>query len=129
MKFGYTIIYVDDVRASLNFFEHAFGLRIRLYHESGYGELETGNTTLAFASHTLGASNLPGGYIATDSSSQPLGIEIALITDSVTQAHQQAIAAGGTSIHEPVDKPWGQTVSYIRCPDGTLVELCSPVST
>ena len=128
MKFGYTIIYVDDVRSSLNFFEQAFGLKIRFYHESGYGELETGNTTLAFASHTLGASNLPNGYVAVESSAKPLGIEIALITDSVTQAHQQAVTAGGTSIQEPVDKPWGQTVSYIRCPDGTLVELCSPIS-
>jgi hypothetical protein len=24
-------------------------------------------------------------------------------------------------------KPWGQVVSYVRCPDGTLVEICSPV--
>lgn len=128
MKFGYTIIYVDDVRASLNFFEQAFGLKIRLYHDSGYGELETGNTTLAFASHALGANNLPEGYIATNESVKPLGIEIALITDSVPHAHQQAVMAGGISLQDPVDKPWGQTVSYIRCPDGTLVELCSPVS-
>jgi hypothetical protein len=28
----------------------------------------------------------------------------------------------------PVSKPWGQTVSYVRCPDGALVELCSPIS-
>jgi len=128
MQFGYTIIYVEDVRASLNFFEQAFGLRIRFYHESGYGELETGNTTLAFASHTLGANNLPGGYTAVDASSKPLGIEITLVTDSVAQAHQQAIVAGGISIQEPIDKPWGQTVSYVRCPDGTLVELCTPMS-
>ncbi|RUR08456.1 VOC family protein [Legionella sp. km772] len=128
MKFGYTIIYVDDVRASLNFFEQAFGLKIRFYHDSGYGELETGNTTLAFASHALGANNLPEGYIATNESVKPLGIEIVLITDSVPHAHQQAVMAGGISLQDPVDKPWGQTVSYIRCPDGTLVELCSPVS-
>lgn len=128
MKFGYTIIYVTDVRASLNFFEHAFGLKIRFYHDSGYGELETGNTTLAFASHALGANNLPEGYVASDSSTKPLGIEIALVTESVAHAHQQAVVAGGVSLQEPVDKPWGQTVSYIRCPDGTLVELCSPIS-
>jgi lactoylglutathione lyase len=24
--------------------------------------------------------------------------------------------------------PWGQTVSYVRCPDGTLVELCTPMA-
>jgi lactoylglutathione lyase len=51
MKFGYTIIYVPDVTASLVFFEKAFGFTRRFLHESGdYGELETGATTLAFAS-------------------------------------------------------------------------------
>lgn len=128
MKFGYTIIYVKDVNASLTFFENAFGLKIRFTHESGYGELDTGETTLAFATHELCSSNLPAGYVAADTSSQLLGVEIALVTDSVNHAHQRAITAGGISISEPTVKPWGQTVSYIRCRDGTLVELCSPVS-
>ena len=43
MQFGYTIIYVPDVAASLAFFTRAFGLARRFLHESGtYGELETG---------------------------------------------------------------------------------------
>lgn len=127
MKFGYTIIYVADVKSSLSFFEKAFGLKTRFIHESGYGELETGETTLAFASHDLGSSNLTSGYIAGDKSIKPLGVEIALITDSVAETHAHAVAIGATSLLEPKEKPWGQTVSYIRCPDGTLVELCSPL--
>lgn len=35
MKFGYTIIYVPDVAASLSFFEIALGLSRQLLHESG----------------------------------------------------------------------------------------------
>lgn len=128
MKFGYTIIYVSDVQSSLSFFEKAFGLRIRFVHESGYGELETGETTLAFASHDLGRGNLPNGYIAADSSKLPLGIEIALVTDTVTESHERAVQAGAVSVKEPTVKPWGQTVSYVQCPDGTLVELCSPIT-
>jgi len=27
----------------------------------------------------------------------------------------------------PLSKPWGQVVSYLRCPDGVLVELCTRV--
>lgn len=127
MKFGYTIIYVSDVNASLSFFEKAFGFKTRFIHESGYGELETGETTLAFASHELGASNLSDGYIAPDTSIKPLGIEIGIITDLVVQTHAHAVALGAKSLQEPMEKPWGQTVSYIRCPDGTLVELCSPL--
>ena len=128
MKFGYTIIYVTNVQASLVFFEKAFGLKTRFLHESGYGELETGETTLAFASHELGASNLPTGYLAVDASTKPLGIEIALVTDSVVQAHEYAVKAGALSIKEPMTKPWGQTVSYLQSPEGILVELCSPLT-
>ncbi len=128
MKFGYTIIYVPDASASLAFFQKAFGIKIRFEHEFGYGELETGETTLAFANHELGENNLPSGYVAASASALPLGMEIALVTDSVAQAHEYAVAAGAVPIKEPIVKSWGQTVSYVRCPDGTLVELCSPVT-
>lgn len=128
MKLGYTIIYVPHVAESLTFFEGAFGLPRRFLHESGdYGELETGETTLAFASHELGNTNFPAGFVAASESSKPLGVEIALVTPSVEQAHAKALAAGATELKEPEVKPWGQVVSYVRCPDGTLVEICSPV--
>lgn len=127
MKFGYTIVYVPDVLASVEFFEKAFGLKRRFVHESGYGEMDTGGTALAFATHDLVASNLPGGYVKANTSREPLGMEIALVTDDVAAAHAKAIAEGAVSIKEPVMKPWGQTVSYVRCPDGILVEICSPV--
>ena len=126
MKFGYTIIYTDDVAESISFFERAFGLRRRFVHESGYGELETGETTLSFASHELGKSNLPDGYIRVDEA-KPVGVEIALVTEDVQSAYARAVDAGAVSLKPPVSKPWGQIVAYVRCPDGTLVEICSPV--
>ncbi|NCC37058.1 MAG: VOC family protein [Chloroflexia bacterium] len=128
MKFGYTIIYVPNVGASLAFFERAFGLARRFLHESGdYGELETGATTLAFASHALGHMNLPNGFVAASESRTPLGVEVALVTPTVADAHTKALAAGATELKAPEAKPWGQVVSYVRCPDGTLVEICSPI--
>ena len=128
MKFGYTIIYVPDVQASLTFFESAFGLQRHFLHESGdYGELNTGETTLAFAAHDLGAMNLPDGYVAASSSKEPLGFEVAFVTPSVEEAHHKALVAGALPLKEPETKPWGQVVSYVRCPDGTIVELCTPV--
>jgi len=129
MKLGYLIIYVPNVADSLTFFENAFGLSRRFLHESGdYGELKTGETTLAFASHELGNTNFPAGFVAASESSKPLGVEIALVTPSVVEAHAKALAAGATELKEPETKPWGQVVSYVRCPDGSLVEICSPVS-
>lgn len=129
MKLGYTIVYVPDVSASLAFFENAFGLKRKFLHESGtYGELDTGATTLSFAAHELGDMNFPGGHVHADKSLQPLGFEIALVTEQVSAAHARALLAGATELAAPKPKPWGQTVSYVRCPDGVLVELCSPIS-
>ena len=128
MKLGYTIVYVPDVAASLEFFEKAFGLARKFLHESGtYGELNTGETTLSFASHELGDLNFPGGHVQADASAQPLGFEIALVTGDVALAHSKAVAAGAREWAAPVAKPWGQVVSYVRCPDGILVELCTPI--
>ena len=129
MKLAYTIVYVSDVAASLAFFEQAFGLSRRFLHESGgYGELETGATTLAFADHATARGNLGHDYVAADASLQPLGIEIGLVTPDVAAACRQAVQAGATLLAPPATKPWGQTVAYVRCPDGTLVELCTQVA-
>lgn len=128
MKLGYTILYVPDVAASLQFFERAFGLKRRFLHESGtYGELETGETTLSFAAHALGDSNFPGGHVHAHSSAMPLGMEIALVTTEVAEAHRQAVSCGARELSAPATKPWGQVVSYVRAPDGCLIEICSPM--
>lgn len=129
MKLGYAIVYVPEVAKSLDFFELAFGFSRRFLHESGdYGELATGETTLAFASLELGKSNFPAGFVAASESSKPLGFELALVTEAVVEAHAKALSAGAVELRAPESKPWGQTVSYVRCPDGTLVELCSPLA-
>ncbi|KNZ34003.1 MAG: glyoxalase [Methylibium sp. NZG] len=128
MKFAYTIVYVSDVAASLAFFERAFGLARRFLHEGGdYGELETGATTLSFASHATARGNLGRDYVAADRSDQPLGMEIGLVTDDVGASCDRAVQAGATLLTPPTVKPWGQTVAYVRCPDGTLVELCTAI--
>ncbi len=128
MKLGYTIAYVPDVAASLDFYERAFQIPRKFLLESGtYGELDTGDTVLAFAAHELGHANFPGGHVAASESHRPLGIEFGLVTSNVEAAHKSALQHGATELAAPSTKPWGQTVSYVRCPDGTLVELCTPI--
>jgi lactoylglutathione lyase len=123
MRFGYTILYVPDVAASLDFYERAFAQRRRLLHESGqYAELETGFTTLAFASHELAAANVPGLSPSAGSS-----FEVCFVTDDVRKAYATSLEAGADAVSEPQTKPWGQEVAYVRDPDGNLIELASPV--
>jgi lactoylglutathione lyase len=129
MKFGYCIFYVDSVEATLAFFEKAFQLSRRFLHDSGtYGELDTGETVLAFASHDMGDANLSGEYVRTSSDGMPFGMELAFVAEDVSAAYAQALACGASAVAEPKSKPWGQIVGYVRTPDGILIELCTPIS-
>src|SRR5215212_2276512 len=63
MRFGYTILYVEDVSRAIDFYERAFGLARRFVSDDAtYSEMETGDTTLSFASHALVGELIPGGY-------------------------------------------------------------------
>lgn len=58
MKLGYTILYVKDVKQTIDFYQRAFALKLKFIHESSqYAEMDTGETTLAFASETLAQSH------------------------------------------------------------------------
>jgi len=127
---GYVILYVNDVAASLAFYEKAFGLARRFFHEDNgkaYGELETGATRLAFASIALAREHLKQEIVAAAPGKSPLGVEIALTTPDVPALFKQAVKAAATAVNEPETKPWGQTVAYLRDNSGHLVELCTPL--
>jgi uncharacterized glyoxalase superfamily protein PhnB len=127
VRFGYTILYVADVAASLDFYERALGQRRRFLHESGqYAELDTGDTALALASHTLAAANLPGVRLTGADRAGPPAFEVCFVTAGVQAAFDRAIEGGAESVSPPQTKPWGQDVAYVRDPDGNLVELASP---
>jgi catechol 2,3-dioxygenase-like lactoylglutathione lyase family enzyme len=126
MQFRYAIVYVDDVPATIDFYERAFGLTRRFVHESGaYGELDTGATRLAFSSRALMESlgKAPGRA----DPAAPV-FEIALETDDVRGALDRAVAAGAALVQDVRAEPWGQTTSYVADGNGVLVEICSPVS-
>ena len=127
---GYVILYVEDVAAALAFYQEAFGLTQRFFNDDNgkaYGELETGATRLAFASLELANANLPHEVVAAAPDKPPLGVEIALVTPDVPALVARATRAGATIVAEPTQKPWGQTVAYLRDNHGFLVEICSPL--
>ena len=127
---GYVILYVNDVAASLAFYEKAFGLNRRFFNDTNgkaYGELETGSARLAFASIALAEDHLKQKVTAAAPDKAPLGVEIALTTPDVKALFVRAVSAGATAINEPETKPWGQTVAWLRDNSGHLVEICSPM--
>lgn len=125
MIFRYTILYVDDVAASLTFYERAFALDRGFLHESGdYGELSTGETKLAFSSTAL--MRRLGKDPARSDARAPV-FELAFETGDVPGALRRALSAGAVLVQDVRDEPWGQVTSYVSDPDGYLVEICSPV--
>lgn len=127
MKLGYVIAYVADVPATVDFWERAFGLTRKFIAPGDqYAELDTGGTTLSFAAEDLIRSQ-DLSFRPHDAAEPPAATEIGLITEDVPAAVARALAAGAVSVKEPAVKPWGQTVAYVRDPNGILVEICTPM--
>ena len=64
IKFQYTILYVEDVTKSIEFYENSFGFERKfITPENDDRELNTGETTIAFAFKPLAASNLKNGFV------------------------------------------------------------------
>jgi len=127
MQFGYTIVYVPDVESTMVFYKNAFSPEEHFLHESKqYGEPNTGNTKIAFASNSLAQSN-GVNFIENNTQNTAPGIEIAFIAEDVKQVYQHAISQGAITVKAPSTKPWGQEVAYLRDINGIIVELCSPM--
>ncbi|HLK93499.1 MAG TPA: VOC family protein [Polyangia bacterium] len=124
VAFRYATIYVADVGATLAFFEQAFELRAHFVHDSGrYAELDTGATKLAFAAHALAREVVGAPYAETKPERPPPGFEIGLSVDDLDAALARAQRAGAAVVKPPTRMPWGQTIAYLRDPDGVLLVL------
>jgi catechol 2,3-dioxygenase-like lactoylglutathione lyase family enzyme len=120
MRLGAVIVYVEDVGRTVEFWERAFGLERGPVQGDDYSELRAGSESLlAFVTRRLIEEQIPGHGRA------PQGFEVALVADDVQAAFDHAVAAGAEAVKAPHEQPWGQAVSYVRAPEGTLVEICS----
>jgi catechol 2,3-dioxygenase-like lactoylglutathione lyase family enzyme len=128
MKFGYTILYVDDVEATVAFYERAFGFKRGVLVPDEFGELDTGATKLSFAAKQHVAKLFPIPFQSAGPDRPPAPVEVAFVTDDVPTAFAKAVAAGAAALAQPSQKPWGQTVAYVRDINGFLVELCTPIA-
>jgi len=128
IQFRYTILYVKDVEKTMSFYETAFGLKRKFIAPGNvYGEMITGSTTLSFAEFEFAKTNLKNDVTAADLQKAPFAIEIGFTTGDVKKVYEESISAGATPVAHPEVKPHGQTVAYVRDPDGFLVEICTPM--
>lgn len=125
MDYGYTIIHVPNVPKAVEFYEKAFGLTKKMMHKNEhYAEMNTGTTTVAFASHEHKAMDIEGYDLLNR---QPHGYELVFITNNIQKAYERALTHGAIGLVKPVKKPWNQTIAYVRDLNGALVELATPI--
>jgi lactoylglutathione lyase len=130
MKYAYTILYVESITDTIEFYEKAFGfIRKFITPENDYGELISGETTIAFASIELGNSNFKQGFEHTSKNGKPFGVELAFTTENIEADFQKAIESGATEFEPLTEKPWGQKVGYVLDNNGFLIEICTPIKT
>ena len=120
-----TVLHVRSVQRALTFYYEVFGFRTRFVDELGvYGEAETGTTSLAFTEREFARQH--AGPTTEAAGDRPPPAEIAVGVDDVADAVERAVTAGAQLIRAPETKYWGQTVAYVRDPDGHLLQICTP---
>ncbi|KAH9701173.1 VOC domain-containing protein [Citrus sinensis] len=122
------VIYVTDVAKSVAFYAKAFDYTVRtLDHSHRWGELESGQTTIAFTRLHQHETDELTGSVQTPSSPQRQPIEVCFAYADVDAAYKRAVENGAVPVSEPEDKEWGQKVGYVRDINGIVVRMGSYV--
>ncbi|MCL7025960.1 hypothetical protein MKW94_015758 [Papaver nudicaule] len=126
--FAYTVVYVKDVAKSVSFYADAFGYSVRRLDESHrWGELESGQTTIAFTPKHQHETDDITGEVEDTQSQKREAVEVCFAYEDVDAAYKRAVEKGAVAVHEPEDKEWGQKVGYVRDIDGIVVRIGSHV--
>jgi lactoylglutathione lyase len=98
-----TVVYVQDVTASLAFYEGVFGLeRDHLDDDGSCGELKAG---IGFAANWHAQRHLDIPFRRNDPSGDPAGFGLEFAVDEVDATFERALRAGGRAVWQPQDKP------------------------
>ncbi len=128
MKLGYIILYVPDVPKIISFYEKAFGLKAGFLDPSKqYGEMSSGETTLAFINYDLAEENKVE-FRVQKLSEKPAGVELVFVSTNIEADFAKAIKHGATEYRPILKKSWGQEVGYLRDINGYLIEVCTPMA-
>jgi lactoylglutathione lyase len=122
MKFGYTIVFVEDVPKTVEFYQQAFGFQAAFVSPM-FAQMQTGETTLAFGANANERKELPIPFRPNTADTEPAGVQISFLTDDVEASFATAISAGAIPVVHPQKMSWGQTISRVRDCNGLLVSI------
>lgn len=113
----------DDVARLVDFYEHLTGITADRPNED-FAELRTDTANLAIGSTRTVGLIAPGAARAADNHS----VLVEFLTDDVDRVHRDLVALGAEVVMAPTTMPWGNRSLVVRDPDGTLVNVFSPVT-
>lgn len=142
LELGFVIIYVANVKKTVDFYEKALGLRKRFFVETadgGYAEFGTalggagrdaGSVRIIFSSGKEARKLFPEA-LTEDSQGTPGAVQLRFVHDSakdVDSVYRAALKGGAKSVSEPSVQPWGITLARFRDPDGMLVSVLTRIT-
>lgn len=123
MKRAFTNLLSDDVKQSAQFYESLLGLKrhfdsdwfVILVHDELNG-FEFGILQKTHEIVPAAIRNSPSGLIVT------------FVVDDCESVFAKATQSGADILQPPTDMPYGQRRLLLRDPDGTVVDISSPIT-
>ncbi|MET1073024.1 MAG: VOC family protein [Umezawaea sp.] len=116
-------VITDDVARLVAFYERVTGVRAD-WATDDFAEIRTTSGTLAIAGTRTVPLFGPGSARPADNRSAI----IEFLVDDVDRAHRDLTGFVDEFVTEPTTMPWGNRALLFRDPDGTLVNLFTPVT-
>ncbi|REH45910.1 putative enzyme related to lactoylglutathione lyase [Kutzneria buriramensis] len=113
----------DDVARLVDFYEHVTGLTAA-WATPDFAEIATPAFTLAIGGTRTVALFGPGAARPADNHS----LIVEFLVDDVDAEYKRLVDRSVDVVAEPTDMPWGNRSLLVRDPDGTLVNLFTPVT-
>lgn len=105
----FPILRTPDIEPLVQFYERAFGATVTYRFEDVYVALAVGGGSVAIGLEPQAAASER--------------VAIWFYVDDVDAAYQAVRDAGGASVEEPADMPWGERVAQVRDLDGNPLYL------
>ena len=119
-KLDYTIVFVSDMKRSVEFYRDVLGLPLK-FESPGWSEFATGGTTLAL--HLGDAINpAPSSEGITPAGSCHPGFEV----PNLDAFHQKIMASGVKCIQPPKTQDFGGRLAIYTDPDGLPLSFSEP---
>ena len=120
----YAILYVESLDRALAFYTQVIGFSERR-RIGPYAELDTGSTLLGLSERSFVGKELLGEALPEPGRGcSELGLVVP--EAEVQSLYDRTLEAGCEAVKPPTRQPWGQITSWVRDPDGHMLELCSP---